>query len=89
MTTAQLSARLSPFYMKQLDVLSKREGISKTDLLIEGIKEVLCARMDTHTHVLSEEEFNAVLDILDKPATDCVRKQLAKTMTTPYPWRNQ
>lgn len=62
--------RSNDFDADMLSEISERNGRSKNDLIIEGLREVFYRRLDDKILWLSPETFSSCMDIISKPETD-------------------
>lgn len=84
--SVSISVRLPEFTARQLDALAKRTNLSKTDLIIQGLESVIAAELDKKVAYLSDEDFNAVLDFIEKPMPAEEEQKLRTLMSKPYVW---
>ena len=84
--SVSISVRLPEFTARQLDALAKRTNLSNTDLVIQGLESVIAAELDKKVAYLSDEDFNAALDFIEKPMPAEEEQKLRKLMSKPYVW---
>ena len=84
--SVSISVRLPEFTARQLDALAKRTNLSKTDLVIQRLESVIAAELDKKVAYLSDEDFNAALDFIEKPMPAEEEQKLRKLMSKPYVW---
>lgn len=84
--SVSISVRLPEFTARQLDAMAKRTNLSKTDLIIQGLEAVIAAELDRNVKYLSDDEFKAALDFIEKPMPAAEEAKLRKLMSKPYVW---
>ncbi len=66
-----LTVRLSDYDAGMLSALSETTGISKTDLVVEGLRYVFASKqIDSTVTYLSKQEFDDFLDAIERQETD-------------------
>lgn len=53
-----------------LNTLAERTGRSKSDLIMEGLRNVFAARLDQQMIWVSKEDYDACLKAMSEPETD-------------------
>lgn len=81
-----MTIRIPEFMAERLSFLSESSNLSKTDLILEGLESVFNARLDKNVTYLTDHQFNAVLDLLEKPIPEDVQAKREKLLSQPYPW---
>ncbi len=62
--------RLNDFDTEMLNALAERTGRSKSDLIMEGLRNVFAARIDQQIIWVSKEDYDACLKVMSEPEAD-------------------
>ena len=62
--------RLNDFDTATLNALAERTGRSKSDLIMEGLRNDFAARLDPQIIQVSKEDYDACLKAMSEPETD-------------------
>lgn len=68
--SSTITLRLNDFDTALLSEISKRDGRSKNELIVEALRDVFASRLDDKFIWLSPEVFNACLEIINTPEKD-------------------
>lgn len=86
--STSITVRLPEFYAERLEQLAEEEHLSKTDLILEGLRGVFASRLDRKIIGLTDAQFAAAMDILTDTAPPEVLEKQKKLMNAPYPWES-
>lgn len=81
-----VTVHLSEITLLRLKNLSRKRGVVINDLIVEAVELRLDEELDRKEIRLSDTEFEEVLAFIESPTPADVKKRLAKTMATPFPW---
>ena len=87
MSSVAMSLRLPQYYADRLDSLAKEMGRSKTDLIIDGLKELFADKLDSNISFLTEDQYQSLINILNNPTPTDVQERMNKTMNYSFPWK--
>ena len=79
-----ISVRLPNFTARQLEELARRTHRSKDELIVEGLEHLFAEALEQKSATLRSEEFNALLDFIEKPMPPHEMQKLRKLMSKPY-----
>ena len=89
MSSVAMSLRLPEYYAQRLEFLAKEMGRSKTDLIIDGLKELFADRLDFAITYLTDEQYQCLLDILNNPIPSDVQAKMDETLNYKFQWKRQ
>lgn len=81
-----ITVQLPDITAQRLEELAQDSGLSKTDLIVQGLESIFASRLDQKFMYLGDKQFDEVIDFSDKQSSDTAKHRLTKTMQTYYPW---
>lgn len=81
-----ITVQLPDFTAQWLEELTQDSGLSKTDLIVQGLESIFASRLDQKFMYLGDKQLDEVLDFSDTQSSITTKHRLTKTMQTYYPW---
>ncbi len=81
-----ITAQLPDITAQRLEELAQDSGLSKTDLIVQGLESIFASRLDQKFMYLGDKQLDEVLDFSDTQSSNTTKHRLTKTMQTYYPW---
>ena len=89
MPSVAMTLRLPKYYADRLDSLAKVKGCTKTDLVIDGLKEIFANKLDSNESLLTKDQYESLINILNNPTPTDNQEKMNKTMNYNFPWKKK